>query len=257
MIVTAAQVRAAHGDAWQVEGTLRMAFGGGVTAVRGARLMASGIDHPQWNNADVDDPAVADVEAMREWYAGIGVPWGVRVPAGAAWPHGRFLFRKRLMGLALDGFGRPASNSPLGGQSRVAIRRARPDDLDGVLHIDSIGFQVASADADLQRQWIEPHLHGEHVDVALAELDGEPVGTGYALRSDGRAGEALYVGGVTVLPNARRRGVASAVTEWLLDRGATAGAQLAHLHPDTDEAARIYARLGFVEVDGLDIYVDL
>jgi len=126
-----------------------------------------------------------------------------------------------------------------------------------VLHIDSIGFQVASADADLQRQWIEPHLHGEHVDVALAELDGEPVGTGYALRSDGRAGEALYVGGVTVLPNARRRGVASAVTEWLLDRGATAGAQLAHLHPDTDEAARIYARMGFVEVDCLDIYVDL
>jgi GNAT superfamily N-acetyltransferase len=58
-----------------------------------------------------------------------------------------------------------------------------------------------------------------------------------------------------VLPHARRRGVASAVTEWLLDRGAAAGAQLAHLHPDTDEAARIYARLGFVEVDGLDIYV--
>jgi GNAT superfamily N-acetyltransferase len=253
MIVTAAQVRAVHGDAWQVEGTLRLALGGGITAVRGARLMASGIDHPQWNNADVDDPAAADVEAMREWYTGIGVPWGVRVAAGAAWPHGRFLFRKRLMGLALDGFGRPASNSPLGGQNRIIIRRARPDDLDAVLRVDSIGFQVA--DIDLERQWIEPHLHAEQVDVALAELDGEPVGTGYALRSEGRAGAALYVGGVAVLPDARRRGIASAVTEWLLDRGAAAGAQLAHLHPDTDEAARIYARLGFVEVDGLDIYV--
>jgi predicted GNAT family acetyltransferase len=30
-----------------------------------------------------------------------------------------------------------------------------------------------------------------------------------------------------------------------------------HLHPDTDTAARIYHRLGFVEVGGLDVYVDL
>ncbi len=247
MPVTAARVRAAHGDAWQAEGTLRLAFGGGVTTVRGARLMASGIDHPQWNNADVDDPATADVEAMREWYAGIGVPWGVRVAAGAAWRHGRFLFRKRLMGLALDG---RVAASPVPG---VVVRRAGSDDLDAVLRIDAIGFEVA--DTGLERQWIEPHLHSEHIDVALAELDGEPVGTGYGLRSDGRAGAALYVGGVTVLPDARRRGIASAITEWLLDLGSAAGAQLAHLHPDTDEAARIYARLGFVEVDGLDIYV--
>jgi GNAT superfamily N-acetyltransferase len=259
VIVTAAQVRAAHGDAWDAEGTLRLPYGGGVTLVRGARLTASGIDHPQWNNGDVDDPASADVEAMREWYAGLGVPWGVRVPAGAAWPHGRFLFRKRLMGLALDGFGRPPSNSLLCDQNRgvreVEIRRAGPDDLHAVVHIDSIGFEAT--DAGLERQWIRPHLDAEQVDVALAELDGEPVGTAYALRSDGRAGPALYVAGVTVLPAARRRGIASAVTEWLLDRGAAAGAQLAHLHPDSDDAGRLYARLGFVEVDGLDIYVDL
>ena len=190
---------------------------------------------------------------------------GVRVPAGAEWPHGRFLFGKRLMGRALSGFGRPASNSPLGDQNRVVIRRAGPDDLDAVLHVDSIGFEVAGDDADsdggtgaaLERQWIEPHLHAERVDVALAELDGEPAGTGYALRSDGRAGPALYVAGVTVLPEARRRGIASALTQWLLDRGGAAGAKLAHLHPDTDDAARIYARLGFAEVDGLDVYVDL
>jgi ribosomal protein S18 acetylase RimI-like enzyme len=249
MIVTAARVQAAHGDAWQAQGSLRRPFGGRVTTVRGARLMASGIDHPRWNNADVGDPSAADVDAMREWYARIGVPWGVRVPAGAAWPHGRFLFRKRLMGLALDG---RVAASPVPG---VAVRRAGPDDLDAVLRIDAIGFEVA--DAGLEQQWIEPHLYGEHIDVALAELDGEPVCTGYALRSDDRAGPALYLGGVAVLPDARRRGVASAVTEWLLERGSAAGAQLAHLHPDTDEAARIYARLGFVEVDGLDIYVDL
>jgi hypothetical protein len=32
---------------------------------------------------------------------------------------------------------------------------------------------------------------------------------------------------------------------------------LAHLHPDSDDAVRIYARLGFIEVPGLEIYVDL
>src|SRR5436190_1337582 len=82
---------------------------------------------------DADDPAAADVDAMREWYAGIGVPWGVRVPAGAAWRHGRFLFRNRLMGLALGG---GVAASPVPG---VVVRRARAEDLDGVLHVDVIG----------------------------------------------------------------------------------------------------------------------
>jgi len=36
-----------------------------------------------------------------------------------------------------------------------------------------------------------------------------------------------------------------------------AGAELVHLHPDTDQAAAIYRRLGFVEVDGFDVYVDM
>jgi GNAT superfamily N-acetyltransferase len=97
----------------------------------------------------------------------------------------------------------------------------------------------------------------ERATVALALLDAEPVGTAYALRSDGRASPAPYLAGVGVLPDARRRGVAGAMSSWLLDRAFAGGAELAHLHPDSDEAARIYARLGFVEVDGFDIYADL
>jgi GNAT superfamily N-acetyltransferase len=252
-------VRTAHGDAWQGEGELRASLAGGVGTVRGARLMASGIARPQWNNADFDDPARADVEAMSEWYAGrtVGdrpVPWGVRVPAGADWPHGRFLFRKRLMGLALDGFGRQSSNSPSGGQNRVVIRPAGRPDLEAVLRVDSIGFDT---DPEVSRPWLEPHLGAANVVVAVAELDGEPVATAYTLRTDGRAGPALYLAGVTVVPAARRRGIAAMTSAWRLARGAAAGARLAQLHPDSDEAARVYARLGFVEVGGLDIYVDL
>ena len=92
---------------------------------------------------------------------------------------------------------------------------------------------------------------------AIAEAGGEPVGTGYALRSDGDAGPCLYLAGVAVLPSARGRGIGSLLTSWLLARGFAAGAELAHLHPDTDAAARLYARFGFAEVDGLDVYVDL
>jgi predicted GNAT family acetyltransferase len=62
---------------------------------------------------------------------------------------------------------------------------------------------------------------------------------------------------VAVLPAARGRGVAGALCSWLLRRGVAAGARLAHLHPDNDGAARLYARLGFRETGGLDVYVDL
>jgi GNAT superfamily N-acetyltransferase len=248
-VITSGLVRTAHGDAWQVEGLLRESVGGGVGRVRGARLMASGIDHPQWNNADVDDPESADVGGMREWYAARSVPWGVRVPAGAPWSHGRFLFRKRLMGVALSARGLPRTSF-----AGLVIRRARPDDLSAVLHVDLIGFPSGPT---LERQWIQPHWSSPAVEVALAEISGEPVGTAYTVRSEGWAGPALYLAGVTVLPEARQRGIAGAISSWLLTRGTAAGAHVAHLHPDSDQAARVYARLGFVEVDGFDVYVDL
>ena len=49
--------------------------------------------------------------------------------------------------------------------------------------------------------------------------------------------------------------IAAAVSSWLLARGFAAGAELAHLHPDNDGAARVYARLGFVETAGFDVYI--
>ncbi len=47
------------------------------------------------------------------------------------------------------------------------------------------------------------------------------------------------------------------LSAWLLERAFSQGAQLAHLHPVTDGAARLYAGLGFVPVRGFDVYVDL
>ena len=68
---------------------------------------------------------------------------------------------------------------------------------------------------------------------------------------------ALYVAGVAVAAGARRRGVGAAISWWLVAGGLEAGARLAHLHADNETAARVYARLGFAEAPGLDIYVDL
>jgi GNAT superfamily N-acetyltransferase len=232
---------------WQVEGRLREPTGGGALELRGIRLMASGIAHPQWNNGDVMD-ADADLEGVREFFAQRGVPWGVRVPAGMPWPHGRRLFAKRLMGLRAAGF-RPAPQVP-----GLRIELAGPDQLDAVVAVDSAAFDE---DPALVRLWFEPHLTAPCAAVALATLGDELVATAHTVRSDGLAGPCLYLGGVAVLEQARRRGVGSAISSWLLARGFAAGAQLAHLNPDTEAAARIYQRLGFAETAGLEIYVDL
>jgi ribosomal protein S18 acetylase RimI-like enzyme len=241
------RVRAAHGDAWEAQGRLRAQRGGGACELRGIRLSASGIAHPQWNNGDVT-AADADIEGARAFFAARGVPWGVRVPAGMPWARGRLLFAKRLMGLLA------AEHRPAPAVSGLRLRAAVPADLSTVVRIDAEAF---GDDPDLERQWLEPQLSAPRCTVALAELDGVPVGTGYSLRSDGRAGPCLYIAGVAVASAARRRGVAARITSWLLGGGFAAGAELAHLHPDRDAAARLYARLGFVEAPGLDVYVDL
>ena len=234
-------MRAAHADAWQTLGVAATA------ELPGVRLMATGLPHPQWNNGDVHDPAAVDIDSVRDWYADLGVPWGMRVPAGAAWQHGRRLFTKRLMGVIPEVF--RVAPVPDG----VRIEAATPDDLDDVLAVDTIAFDEP---AEVERPWLELLLRHPTVTTAVARDATGLVGVGSVTLSDGSAGRAGYVAGIAVLPAARRRGIGAAVSSWLVQAALDGGAGLCHLHPDTDEAARIYERLGFVEVDGLDIYVD-
>ena len=241
------RVHVAHADAWQVEGRLRAPCGGGALEVRGLRLMASGLAGPQWNSGDVTAPD-ADLAAARVFYAARGTAWGLRVPAGMAWRHGRRLKTLRLMAVEGDAF------APAPVPRGVAIRAAGRDDLETVLAIDAEAF---GEDPDEERGWIAPRLGAAGIATALATLDADPIGTGLAVRTDDRAGPALYVAGVAVAAGARRRGVGAAISWWLVAGGLEAGARLAHLHADNETAARVYARLGFAEAPGLDIYVDL
>jgi GNAT superfamily N-acetyltransferase len=242
-----ARVHVAVADAWEVQGRLRERAGGGVLEVRGLRLMASGLEPAHWNGGDATAPD-ADVGAARAFYAERGAEWGVRVPAGMRWRHGRRLLTLDLMALA------PADFAPAEAPAAVAVRAATPADLDTVVAIDAAAFEDDPSD---QRPWIAPHLSAVRITTALATLDGGPAGTGYCIRSDGRAGPALSLAGVAVAPHARRRGVGAALSSWLIERGLRGGADLVHLHADNDAAARVYARLGFARAPGLDVYVDV
>jgi ribosomal protein S18 acetylase RimI-like enzyme len=247
-----ARVRAAHGDAWQAEGRLREPFGGGALELPGVRLMASGLPFPQWNNGDVTDVAAFPLDDVRAWYAtraeGRGVPWGVRVPAGFPFAHGRHLFRKRCMALSATEY-RPRPSAP-----GLRIRAATLSDADAVAAIDAAAFDT---DFDACRAWNTPHIGAPGFTVILAELDDEAVGCATSILTRGRAGPCVGIFGVGVIGKARRRGAGAALTAWLLARGFAQGATLAHLNPNTPAAAALYAGLGFREAAGFDVYVEL
>lgn len=74
---------------------------------------------------------------------------------------------------------------------------------------------------------------------------------GGAWQAEGRLRESV---GVAVRECARSRGIGGAICSWLLERAFSEGATLAHLNPDTAAARSLYARLGFAETVGFDIY---
>jgi GNAT superfamily N-acetyltransferase len=241
-------VRTAQADALAVQGELRVPWGGEAAAPRDLQLCAAGFEAAGVNSADVTGPD-PDLEAARAFYARHGVRWGVRVPAEMPWEHGRLLFRRRLMALERAEFvAAPAVEG-------LELAKAGSGELDAVLQIDSSAFGL---DPGENRRWLEPLLAAEErIDFALGTLGGEPVASAYSMRTDGAAGPCLYLAGVAVQASARRRGVGAAMSSWLLERGFAGGAELAHLNPDTDAAARLYGRLGFTELPGHDIYIEL
>jgi GNAT superfamily N-acetyltransferase len=238
----AARVRAAHADAWAAEGLLRE--GGAALALRDIRVMASGLPQPQWNGADVVGPD-PDLDGARAFYAERGLSLGVRVPAEMPWSAGVHRVTLRLMGLE------PAAFTPAAAVPGLEVRVAAPDDLDTVLGLDAAAFGHPAEEA---RLWLAPRFGASGFTVALASLGAEPAATAYSVDTDG---PAVLLAGVAVAEHLRRRGIGAAISTWLLARGFAAGAQLAHLHADTDAAARVYARLGFVDAGALEVFTEV
>ena len=247
----AARVRAAHGDAWEVEGHAREGAGGGVGAVRGARLMASGIPTPKWNNADITEP-VPDLEAIAAWYAARDLPWGMRVPVKIDLPVGEVIGPKRCFGLGPDGLARMVEQVQTEASERVRVRLLGRGELEAAVAAEAALFGDADGYA---RRWIEP-VFGHASFVHWVAYEGErPVGVACTVRSDGLAGPAAMLTGLEVTPSWAERGLAENL---VLAAAATAfegGAELVHAHPMDPAEADLLLRCGFLEVPGFMVRV--
>lgn len=252
------QVWQAHADVWQAQGRLRIPAGGGAGDLPGIRLMASGLPFAQWNSGDVTDAAAVDVDAVRRWYAaragGRGVPWGVRVPHGTPWRHGRLVTRLQCMALPAGAL-RPGRLP----STEIRLRRAGPSDAAEVARVDAAAF---GDPVGPNRGWVAPQLGADGFDVVVAEVGSAVVGsavvgTATGVRTRGRAGPAMGVFGVGVLPEWRRRGIGAALTCALVTAAEADGAMLTHLTAESDDAARLYAGLGFEATAPIDVYVEL
>jgi GNAT superfamily N-acetyltransferase len=239
------RVRTAHGDWWQTQGQLRTSAGGAAAEVRGARLMASGLRIARWNAGDITSPDV-DLEAVAAWYASRDCGWGLHVPLGMpVAPVGRYVFTKRCMGLLPNEL---RVQPPPDG---IHIRRITPDEADTYARIDA---DVFDDDADLVRAWVAPEVAWRGCTHWLAFDGAEPIGVTSGLRSDGYAGPSGTLTGIGVRQAWRRRGLGAALAAVASADLFDAGASLVHLNPNSDAAARVYARVGFREVPGFDIY---
>ena len=239
------RVRAAHADAWEAEGRARASDGGGATRVRGARLMASGLPAPQWNNADVTGPDI-DREALFSWYEALGVPWGLRVPVELDVDIGTPVLPKRCYGLEATDF-RPVP--PTGG---VTYRRAEPGDVDRFAAAEGAAF---GDEDDIVRRWITPVFCRPGFEHWMAERKGSVAAIASAVWSDGDAGPAVMITGLDALRPRDidlARGVAAAILERAFAEDARA---LAHCHTILDDDVSAFAGLGFTEVPGFQIRV--
>ena len=243
--LSSALLRSAHGDAWQAEGRLRAPFGGGAAEIRGARMMASGLPVPKWNNADIVSADVS-VDALQAWYAERDVPWGIRVPLELNFHLGEPLFEKRCAGLLRDVL-RPAA-----AVTGVSIHRASPADLPAYAAVELAGF--GSEDPELERRWLEPAMGAPGFDHWIAEAADEAVGVAMTLRTAGRAGPAAYLGGVAAVPGWQGKSLEAMLASRAATEALNAGAAFVHFNPDEDELGWA-SEIGFVTVPGFLVRV--
>lgn len=117
----------------------------------------------------------------------------------------------------------------------IDIRAMRPDDVPLALELcRHAGWNQTEADWRLL-------LALEPGGVFVAEIDGRPVGTASAVRHDDRLG---WIGMVLVHPDARRRGIGSALMNRAIDALRRRGTDCIKLDA-TDQGRPVYLKLGF------------
>ena len=217
-------------------------MGGGATTVRGARLMASGLPTPKWNNADITS-ADFDRDAVIDWYAARDVPWGIRVPLDLDVDLGEPLFEKRCAAL------QAADCQPVGAPARIEVRRATRDDL---ASYSAVEIEVFGGEEDLERRWLSPAIGAPGFAHWIAYHGVRAVGVAMTVATDDLAGPAAYLAGVAVGADFVGRGVPAHLATRAARAAFDAGATLVHMNPDDDEREWL-AEVGFVEVPGFQV----
>ncbi len=234
------RVRAAHADAWEIEGRARERYGGGAARVQGARMMASGLPEAKWNNVDVTDASV-DVAAIREWYEPRGVPWGLRVPVEMELDCGRPLYVKRCVAL-LPGI-------PVRRASSVSVIRERDELVYTALESAAFAYDPAAA-----RAWVRPQFGHPAFRHWVATVDGVPAAIGTTIRTNGDAGPASYLTGLASLVEAPPEALQALVDVASAD-AYSGGAAFVHTNPESDGDDEILAAHDPLEVPGFLIRV--
>ena len=141
--------------------------------------MASGLPHPQWNGADVTG-------AGRRSRGRARVLRGARPAVGRARAGGHGVGRRPpAVPHAADGRCAARTSGRRPTCTASTLRAAGPADIEPVLAVDATAFgsiRGCSARGPSRTST------RRRITVALAALEGEPVGTAYTLRSDGAAG---------------------------------------------------------------------
>ena len=223
--------------------------GGEVTEIDGLEVYLSHLPDPGENFAFVatesKDPVAALIEAETVLRRN-GMPFGIGVLAGrhasvdaAVRARGfRVLFREPVMTI------RTADLADVPLPPEVRLADAGPDDLRALAELGAIAFE---GDIDVSRGMYSRGLL-DVAHVVTASIDKKIVGVATAVP----AGGAVAVFGVAVAPEARRRGIGAALTCAAARAGDGSG--IAWLSA-RGEAARVYERLGFLEVGRTEIWV--
>ena len=223
--------------------------GGEVTEIDGLEVYLSHLPDPGENFAFVatesKDPVAALIEAETVLRRN-GMPFGIGVLAGrhasvdaAVRARGfRVLFTEPVMTI------RTADLADVPLPPEVRLADAGPDDLRALAELGAIAFE---GDIDVSRGMYSRGLL-DVAHVVTASIDKKIVGVATAVP----AGGAVAVFGVAVAPEARRRGIGTALT--CAAARAVDGSGIAWLSA-RGEAARVYERLGFREVGRTEIWV--
>jgi len=247
---TSERVAAGLALAWE---TNARAVGGTVERIDGLVLALTEVADPQLNVALVErapeDPTAA-LRAAKRTFAEHGFRIGLDLPRG----------RHRDVERAAADLGMVVAVSRPGMAAQVsAMARASPppgveistlspeDDLEELWEIQASAFGMRP---DVVRAYLGPSmLRAPGIDCFVARLNGRAVSSSLAIEVEGSVG----VFGVATLPEARGRGIGTAITAVAVD-SARDRADLAWLQASAD-GRRVYGQMGFEVVSDWDVWV--